>query len=105
MKPRTFKIVLLLLGFLCLSGCQDTSQPYVVIHVDGRVWELDFEPYQGGVTGLRGWWDKYIQFRNADGFTCAILPGNCKVMTASVFEKLHYDPDIHHYTYEHVWEN
>lgn len=89
---------LIILG--ALAGCQDTSQPYVIVHQDGRVWEVLFEPGTLGPGLLSGkpfCWG----FRNAEGFRCAVSAGNSRVVPKSEFD---FDPSRHHYTYEHVWE-
>jgi len=100
-KNRTlFLAATLCVGIFCGCPAQDTSQNYVVVHNDGRVWLLEAEPYEGGKHGLSGWGSHMIVWQGEYG-VCLVLPENCVVLPSRGFR---YDPSRHRMTTEMVRE-
>lgn len=100
--PAALLVLGIALGLALTSGCQDTSQEYVVVHADGRVWRLPSEPYIGGKHGLCGWGTRAICWRNPERFRCAVLPENAQVMPLAEFDMS--TAAGHYWTTERVWE-
>lgn len=91
------KLLGIILAVCCLCGCQnqDSSQPYVVIHRDGRVWRLDGEPMSRPLFDDGVW-----LFKNRAGQKCRVRKHNVEVKPWKEFSR----SDDQRYVYDYAWE-
>lgn len=89
------KRVCLLVVLALFVGCQDSSQPYVVIHRDGRVWELQGEPMSRPLFD-----DGVYLFKNVEGRKCRVRKENVQVKPARGFSL----SEDQQYVYDYAWE-
>lgn len=90
---RRLWLVVLTLALGCQG--QDLSQPYVVVHSDGRVWKLDGEPMSRPLFDEGVW-----LFKNRAGYKCRVRKHNVVVKPSKDF----WLDEGQQYVYDHVWE-